>query len=98
MLPVLDFIDRYLIELFIWIIVASAVLSWLVLFRVVRSEHTLVRTLLEFFYRITEPFLAPIRRLLPPMGNVDVSPVILILILIFIRVVVIRGWLMPLFK
>jgi YggT family protein len=98
MLSVLDFIDRYLIDLLIWIIIASAVLSWLIAFNVVNPYNQFVRSLWELFQRVTEPMLRPIRRLLPDMGGIDVSPVILILILIFIRVVVIRDWLTRLFS
>ena len=83
MLSVLDFIDRYLIDLLIWIIIASAVLSWLIAFNVVNPYNQFVRSLWELFQRVTEPMLRPIRRLLPDMGGIDVSPVILILILIF---------------
>ena len=98
MLSVLDFIDRYLIDLLIWIIIASAVLSWLIAFNVVNPYNQFVRSLWELFQRVTEPMLRPIRRLLPDMGGIDVSPVILILILILIRVVIIRDWLARLFS
>jgi YggT family protein len=98
MLPVLNFIDQYLISLFIWIIIGSAVLSWLIAFNVVNPYNQFVRSLWETFQRVTEPFLRPIRRLLPDMGGIDISPVILILILMFIRLVVIDGWLRPLFS
>lgn len=93
MLPILYFIDQYLIDLFIWIIIGSAILSWLIAFNVVNPYNQFVRALWDLFHRITEPFLRPIRRLLPDLGGIDVSPVVLILILIFIRVVVIRDWL-----
>jgi YggT family protein len=98
MLPILYFIDQYLIDLFIWIIIGSAILSWLIAFNVVNPYNQFVRSLWDLFNRITEPFLRPIRRMLPDMGGIDVSPVVLILILVFIRVVIIRGWLMPLFS
>ena len=98
MLSVLDFIDRYLIDLFIWIIIGSAILSWLIAFNVVNPYNQFVRSLWELFQRVTEPLLRPIRRLLPDMGGIDISPVILILILIFIRVVIIRDWLTRLFS
>lgn len=97
MLPILYFIDQYLIDLFIWIIIGSAILSWLIAFNVVNPYNQFVRSLWDLFHRVTEPFLRPIRRLMPDLGGIDISPVVLILILIFIRVVVIRGWLMPLF-
>ena len=98
MLPIRYFIDQYLIDLFIWIIIGSAILSWLIAFNVVNPYNQFVRSLWDLFNRITEPFLRPIRRMLPDMGGIDISPVVLILILVFIRVVIIRGWLMPLFS
>lgn len=94
MLSVLYFIDQYLISLLIWIIIGSAILSWLIAFNVINPYNQFVRSLWDLFHRITEPFLRPIRRLLPDMGGIDVSPVILILILYFISKVVIRGWLL----
>lgn len=73
------------IQLYIWILIASAVLSWLVAFNVVNTRNRFVYLVGDFLYRITEPALRPIRRLLPSLGGVDVSPVVLILLLIFIR-------------
>ena len=93
MLSVLHFIDQYLISLLIWIIIGSAILSWLIAFNVVNPYNQFVRSLWDLFHRVTEPMLRPIRRLLPDMGGIDISPVILILILVFIRVVVIQDWL-----
>ena len=96
MVSVLNFIDHILIDLLIWIIIASAIMSWLIAFNVINPYNQFVRTLWDLFHRITEPMLRPIRRLLPDMGGIDISPVILILILMFIRIVVIRDWLMRL--
>lgn len=93
MLSVLYFIDQYLISLLIWIIIGSVILSWLIAFNVVNPYNQFVRSLWDVFHRITDPLLRPIRRLLPDMGGVDLSPMILILVLIFIRVVVIQDWL-----
>jgi YggT family protein len=97
MLPVLYFIDQYLIDILIWIIIAGAILSWLIAFNVINPYNQFVRSLWQGLNALTEPLLRPIRRMLPDLGGIDVSPMVLILILIFIRVVVIRGWLMPLF-
>ncbi len=93
MLSVLYFIDQYLISLLIWIIIGSVILSWLIAFNVVNPYNQFVRSLWDMFHRITEPMLRPIRRMLPDMGGIDLSPMILILVLIFIRVVVIQDWL-----
>ena len=60
-------------------------LSWLIAFNVVNTRNQIVASIGEFLYRITEPALRPIRNLLPNLGGIDISPVILILILLFIR-------------
>jgi YggT family protein len=96
MLALLDFIDNYLISMLIWIIIGSVILSWLIAFNVVNPYNQFVRSLWDIFHRITEPLLRPIRRLLPDMGGVDLSPMVLILIILFVRVVVYQGWVRPL--
>ena len=72
-----------LITLYIWILIAAAVLSWLVAFNVVNLYHPVVRTIGEVLHRLTEPALRPIRSMLPNLGGLDISPVILILLLLF---------------
>ncbi|CAA0105423.1 Uncharacterised protein [Starkeya nomas] len=74
-----------LITLYVWILIGSAILSWLVAFNVVNPHNQFVRNVGEFLWRVTEPVLAPIRRLLPNLGGIDISPVILIILLYFIR-------------
>ena len=76
------------LQAYIWLLIASAVLSWLLAFNVVNTRNQFVATVGEFLYRITEPLLRPIRNMLPAMGGIDISPVILILIIIFIRYVI----------
>jgi YggT family protein len=76
------------LQLYIWLLIAAAVLSWLVAFNVVNTRNALVAQVGEFLYRITEPLLRPIRQALPNLGGIDISPVILILIIIFIRYVI----------
>jgi len=73
------------ISLYIWILVLSAVLSWLVAFRVVNTQNRFVYAVMDFCWRVTEPALRPIRRVLPNLGGIDISPVILILVLMFAR-------------
>jgi YggT family protein len=73
------------LEIYIWLLIAAAVLSWLVAFNVVNTRNPVVAMLLDFLYRLTEPLLRPIRNMLPNLGGIDISPVILILIIIFIR-------------
>jgi YggT family protein len=74
-----------IISIYIFLLVAQAVLSWLVVFNVVNTRNRFVYVVGDFLYRITEPALRPIRRILPSLGGIDLSPVVLILILIFIR-------------
>jgi YggT family protein len=72
------------LQLYIWIVIAAAIFSWLVAFNVVNTRNQFVRSVGEFLYRITEPALRPIRNLLPNLGGIDISPIILFLIIIFI--------------
>ena len=88
MIELLSFLS-YLLTLYIYILIAAAVLSWLVVFNVVNARNPIVMTIGEFLYRITEPVLRPIRNLLPNLGGIDISPVIVILIIFFIQSVVI---------
>ncbi|MBO0332100.1 YggT family protein [Sneathiella sp. CAU 1612] len=74
-----------IISIFIWLLIANAILSWLVAFNVVNTNNQFVSTVGNFLYRITEPPLRPIRRIIPTMGGLDISPVVLILLLIFLR-------------
>jgi YggT family protein len=71
--------------LYIYLLVAAAVLSWLIAFNVVNTRNQAVAMIGDFLYRITEPALRPIRNILPDLGGIDISPVILILIIIFLR-------------
>tara|TARA_A100000164_G_C21607991_1_gene630720 strand:+ start:147 stop:440 length:294 start_codon:yes stop_codon:yes gene_type:complete len=74
-----------LIEVFIWFLIAQAILSWLVAFNIVNTNSQLVNIVGNFLYKITEPLLKPIRKILPEFGGIDVSPIILIILLIFFR-------------
>lgn len=73
------------ITIYIWLLIASAILSWLVTFNVVNTRNRFVYVVGDFLYKITEPALRPIRRVLPSLGGIDLSPVVLILILFFLR-------------
>ena len=75
------------IELYIWMVIIGAVLSWLVAFNVVNTANRFVYTLGDFLNRITEPALRPIRNILPNLGGVDISPLVLILLLYFAQMV-----------
>ena len=73
-----------LIWLYIYVLVAAAVMSWLIFFNVVNPRNQFVSMVAEFLYRITEPVLRPVRNVLPNLGGIDISPVILIIALMFI--------------
>lgn len=67
------------------VIIASVVMSWLVAFNVVNMRNHIVATIVDALYRLTEPMLRPIRRFLPNLGGIDISPVILILLIFFLQ-------------
>ena len=75
------------IELYIWVIIIGAILSWLIAFNILNTTNQVVYTIVDFLYRITEPALRPIRRFMPNLGGIDISPIILILGLIFLQMV-----------
>jgi len=75
----------WVIQIYIWILIASAILSWLVSFDVVNRRNPLVNRVGQFLYQVTNPVLQPIRRVLPLIGGVDLSPLVVILLLWFIR-------------
>ncbi len=76
------------ITLYIYVLVANAIYSWLVAFNVINARNNVVAMIGDFLYKVTEPVLAPIRRRLPNLGGIDLSPVVLIIGLIFIRMLV----------
>ncbi len=73
------------ISIYIWILIINAIISWLVAFSILNTNNRLVYSILDVSYRLTAPPLNYIRRFLPNLGSIDISPIILILILIFIR-------------
>ncbi|MCH8183370.1 MAG: YggT family protein [Proteobacteria bacterium] len=73
------------ITLYIWALILSAVMSWLVNFNVINTQNRFVYIMGDFLHRVTEPALRPIRRFLPNLGGIDLSPIVLILLLVFVR-------------
>ncbi len=71
--------------IYIIILIASVISSWLVTFNVINTQNQFIYTVLGFLYRATEPVLRQIRRVIPPLGGFDLSPLILIILLYFIR-------------
>ena len=82
------------LQLYTYLIIASAILSWLVAFNVVNTRNDVVRSIWNFLDAVTEPALRPIRRILPNLGGVDISPIILILLIIFIQKLIV-DYLLP---
>jgi len=76
------------LQLYIWIVIAMAIFSWLVAFNVVNTRNPFVAMIGDFLYRITDPVLRPIRNMMPNLGGIDISPVVLFLIIVFIRYVI----------
>ena len=87
MRAVLDIV-LIVLDLYVWLLIASAILSWLIAFNVVNTRNQFIAAIGEFLYRITEPVLAPIRRMLPSLGGLDLSPIVVILIIMFLQRVI----------
>jgi YggT family protein len=88
-LPVLNLILT-VVDLYIWVVIISVALSWLVSFKVVNTSNRFVYMLGDLTYRLTEPALKRIRNVLPNLGGIDISPIALILLLVFLKDVLIR--------
>ena len=73
------------VTIYIWILINNSLLSWLIAFNVLNTSNRLVYSLLDISYKMTDPLLKPIRNFLPNLGNIDISPVVLILLLMFLR-------------
>jgi YggT family protein len=84
MYAVLNLIDN-IISLYIYVLLFAVIASWLISFNVINTSNRVVYTIVDFLYKVTEPALRPIRRLLPNLGGLDLSPVVLILLLWFLR-------------
>ena len=74
-----------IITIYLWIIIINAILSWLVAFNVLNTQNRFVFSILDVTYKLTDPALNKIRRFIPTFGSIDISPLILILLLIFLR-------------
>jgi len=84
MAALIDFaftVVQALIQIFIWAVIASAILSWLVAFNVINLRNQFVYNIVRFLDAVTRPVLRPLQRLIPPLGGIDISPIILILVL-----------------
>jgi YggT family protein len=96
MIALLEFIAQ-IITLYMWVVIISVLLSWLMAFNVINRHNQVVFMIADTMQKLTEPVLRPIRNILPDFGALDLSPIALILFLVFLRNVVIYGFLMRLF-
>ena len=74
-----------ILKLYSYVVIANVIISWLVAFNVLNTQNRFVYSILEFTYRLTDPILNKIRRFLPNLGNLDISPIILLLLIWFIE-------------
>ena len=84
------YIILLVLDIYIWLLIAAAVLSWLIAFNVVNTRNQFDAMVADFLYRITEPVLRPIRSIVPNLGGIDISPVILILLIILLKDIIVR--------
>jgi YggT family protein len=75
-----------LLQVAMWIIVIQAILSWLVAFNVINTHNDFIRSFLRALDRITEPLYRPIRRIMPDMGGIDFSPMVILLLIYVLRI------------
>ena len=73
------------IEVYLWVIIVNAILSWLVAFNILNTQNRFVFSVLDATYKLTDPALNQIRRFIPTFGSIDISPLVLILALMFLR-------------
>ncbi|MDG5495368.1 MULTISPECIES: YggT family protein [Azospirillaceae] len=71
------------LDLYVWVLIISAILSWLIAFNVINTHNRFIYTVSDMLYRLTEPVLRPIRNVLPNLGGLDLSPIVLILAIMF---------------
>ena len=74
-----------LTTIYLWVIIINALLSWLVAFNIINTQNRFVFSVLDTTYKLTDPILNKIRRFVPTFGSIDISPIILILGLMFLR-------------
>ena len=77
------------LQLYVWIVIATAIFSWLIAFNIVNTRNQFVSMIGEALWRLTEPALRPIRRFLPNFGGIDISPIILLLVIFLIQRIII---------
>jgi YggT family protein len=89
--PAIAWLIDTLVDIATVLLLAQVILSWLVVFNLVNTRHPFVNTVGRFLYQITEPALRPIRRVIPSLGGIDISPLILMLLLWFLRILILSN-------
>ena len=79
------YLTLQILKIYSYVVIANVIISWLVAFNVLNTQNRFVYSILEFTYRLTEPFLNRIRRFIPNLGAFDISPIILLLLIWFIE-------------
>ena len=87
----LQLIDLVL-SIYSWLLILSAIMSWLVAFNIINPHHRIVQVVGSALYRITEPILRPVRSVLPNLGGIDLSPVVVLLLIFFLRSLLREYW------
>jgi YggT family protein len=85
MIAIIEFVHmlvNFALTAIFWIVIANAVISWLIVFDIVNLRNPRARTVVDFLERVTKPLLAPFRRFIPPLGSVDITPMILLFVII----------------
>ena len=83
-----------ILDLYTYIIIAAVIVSWLIGFGVINTHNQIARVIVRTLHALTEPVFGPIRRLLPPMGGLDLSPLIALLLIFFLQRWLVRGTLL----
>jgi YggT family protein len=78
------------IEIYVWIIIASAAVSWLIAFEVINIKNEQAANLVNLLNRLTEPVYKPLRKYIPPLGGVDITPIVVIFLLYLLRYILFR--------
>ena len=83
----------YALDMYKWVIIIAAISSWFVAFNVVNMRNRFVSVIIDTLNRLTEPALRPLRRVIPPLGGIDITPIILLLIIIFLQTLIVDNFL-----
>lgn len=83
------------IDIYFWIIIASVVVSWLIAFDVINAKNAQAQKLLRLLEKVTEPVYRPLRKFIPPIGGIDITPIIVIIGISIVRAIVVNIFMMP---